>query len=228
MAPDADHLAADPATLTWSLVVPVKVLAQAKSRLTGLADERRSRFALAMAADTISAAVEADMVAAVLVVTDDPDVSDVAAEVGALVLADTPRAGLNEALAHGAGYSERRWPDRGRAGLAGDLPALKPEELTAALAAAARALTAFVPDAEGTGTTLYAAAPGAPFSPHFGPASRDRHLAAGAAELGPAELGTGELIGLRQDVDTVEDLRAAARIGLGPRTRALVAAGSWV
>lgn len=223
MAPDADRLAASSATLTWSLVVPVKLLAQAKSRLTGLADDRRSKFALAMAADTISAAIEADTVGAVIVVTDDPEVGDIAAEVGAIVIADTPRAGLNEALAHGAGYSERRWPDRGRAGLAGDLPALKPRELTAALAAAARVRAAFVPDAEGTGTTLYAAAPGAPFSPRFGPASRDRHLAGGAVEL-----GTGELIGLRRDVDTVEDLRAAARIGLGPRTRALVAAGSWV
>jgi 2-phospho-L-lactate guanylyltransferase len=233
MAPDADHLAARPATLTWSLVVPVKVLAQAKSRLTGLADDRRPKFALAMAADTIAAAVEADTVGAVLVVTDDPDVGDIAAEVGAIVLADTPRAGLNEAFVHGAGYSERRWPDRGRAGLAGDLPALKPAELTAALAAAARARAAFVPDTAGTGTTLYTAAPGTPFWPQFGPASRDRHLAAGAVELGTVELGTvepgtGELIGLRRDVDTAEDLRAAARIGLGPRTRALLAAGSWV
>jgi 2-phospho-L-lactate/phosphoenolpyruvate guanylyltransferase len=223
MAPDADLLAARPATLTWSLVVPVKVLAQAKSRLTGLADDRRSKFALAMAADTIAAAVEADTVGAVIVVTDDPEVGHMAAEIGAFVLPDTPRAGLNEALAHGAGYSERRWPEHGRAALAGDLPALKPGELTVALAAAARAGTAFVPDADGTGTTLYAAGPGAPFSPQFGPASRDKHVAAGAAEL-----EADGLAGLRRDVDTVEDLRAAARIGLGPRTRLLVAPGSWV
>jgi 2-phospho-L-lactate guanylyltransferase len=223
MAPDADPLAVSPAALTWSLVVPVKLLAQAKSRLTGLADDSRPKIALAMAADTISAAVAAETVAAVLVVTDDPEVSDIAAEVGAIVLADAPRAGLNEALAHGAEYSGRRWPDRGRAGLAGDLPALKPRELTAALAAAARVAEAFVPDFEGTGTTLYAATPGAPFLPRFGPASRDRHLGAGAVEL-----GTGQLTGLRRDVDTIEDLRAAARIGLGPRTLALIAAGSWV
>ena len=223
MAPDADLLAARPATLTWSLVIPVKVLAQAKSRLTGLADRGRSEFALAMAADTIAAAVQAATVAAVIVVTDDPEVDDIAGGLGAIVLADTPQAGLNDALAHGAGYSEQRWPDRGRAGLAGDLPALRPGELTAALAAAARVGAAFVPDANGTGTTLYAAPPGARFSPRFGPASRDRHLAGGAVEL-----TTGELAGLRRDVDTIDDLRAAAKIGLGPRTRALVAAGSWV
>jgi len=223
MAPDVDLLAARSATLTWSLVIPVKVLAQAKSRLTGLADRRRSELALAMAADTIAAAVQAQTVGAVLVVTDDPVVGDIAAALGAIVLPDTPQAGLNDALAHGAAYSEHRWPDRGRAGLAGDLPGLKPGELTAALGAAARVGAAFVPDAEGTGTTLYAAAPGTRFCPQFGPASRDKHLAAGAMEL-----IARELVGLRQDVDTIEDLRAATKIGLGPRTRALVAAGSWV
>jgi 2-phospho-L-lactate guanylyltransferase len=243
MAPDADPPAARPATLTWSLVIPVKVLARAKSRLTGLAGQNRSDFALAMAADTIAAAVQAEHVAAVLVVSDDPEVAGIAAGLGALVLPDTPMAGLNEALAHGAAYSEDRWPERGRAGLAGDLPALKPGELTAALVAVARVGAAFVPDTEGTGTTLYAAPPGARFSPQFGPASRDRHLAGGAVEIttgetttgeigtapfSAARIGTSELAGLRRDVDTIDDLRAAAKIGLGPRTRVLVAAGSWV
>ncbi len=107
------------------------------------------------------------------------------------MLADTPAGGLNQALAHGAAYSQDRWPERGRAGLAGDLPALRSRELTAALAAAARLQTAFVPDADGTGTTLYAATPGALFRPQFGPASRDRHLATGAVELGTGEVRHG-------------------------------------
>jgi len=222
MAPDVHPETTRPVTPTWSLVIPVKVLAQAKSRLTGLAGQRRAEFALAMAADTVSAAVRADTVAAVLVVTDDPDVTHIAASLGAVVLADTPGAGLNEAFRHGAAYSGDRWPDRGRAGLAGDLPAVRPAELTAALGAAARLGTAFVPDADGTGTTLYTAVPGARFSPQFGPASRDRHLATGAVEI-----GTG-LPGLRRDVDTIGDLRDAAKIGLGPRTAQLVAAESWM
>jgi 2-phospho-L-lactate/phosphoenolpyruvate guanylyltransferase len=222
MAPDVHPETTRPVTLTWSLVIPVKVLAQAKSRLTGLAGQRRAEFALAMAADTVSAAVRADTVAAVLVVTDDPDVTHIAASLGAVVLADTPGAGLNEAFRHGAAYSGDRWPDRGRAGQAGDLPAVRPAELTAALGAAARLRTAFVPDADGTGTTLYAAVPGARFSPQFGPASRDRHLATGAVEI-----GTG-MPGLRRDVDTIDDLRDAAKIGLGPRTAQLVAAESWM
>jgi 2-phospho-L-lactate/phosphoenolpyruvate guanylyltransferase len=237
MAPDPDpdtarpvnRQSARPHPLSWSLVIPVKVLAQAKSRLAGIEGARRSQLALAMAADTIAAAVSAASVAAVLVVTDDPEVARIAAGLGALVLPDAPAAGLNDALAYGAAHSEASWPERGRAGLAGDLPAARPEELTAALAAAARLGAAFVPDADGTGTVLYAAAPGREFRPQFGPASRDRHLHIGAAEIGAAEIETaGGLTGLRRDVDTVDDLRRAAEIGLGPRTRALLAADGHV
>jgi 2-phospho-L-lactate/phosphoenolpyruvate guanylyltransferase len=84
MAPDSK------APLAWSLVVPVKVLAQAKSRLTGLTGQLRSQLALAMAADTIAAAIRADAVAAVLVITDDPAVGETAENLGAIVLADEP------------------------------------------------------------------------------------------------------------------------------------------
>ena len=230
MASDVENAAAMPARragadpadrLDWSVVIPVKLLARAKSRLTGLAGEYRSALVLAMAADTVAAAVRADGVGAVLVVTDDPAVGAVAASLGALVLPDEPAAGLNGAVSHGALHAGDMWPERGRAALAADLPAVRPEELTAALTAAARFSTAFLPDADGTGTVLYAAAPGSEFRPRFGPGSRDRHLASGAAELGPDAL---ELTGLRTDVDTIEDLRRAVALGVGPRTRALLSA----
>ena len=234
MAPDAGPAAARQPALSWSLVIPVKVLAQAKSRLTGLPGERRAELALAMAADTIAAAVQAADVGVVLVVTDDPEVGKLTAGLGAQVLPDVPGAGLNEALAHGAAYSQATWPERGRAGLAGDVPAARPGELSAALGAAARLGAAFVPDAEGTGTVLYAAPPTAEFQPRFGPLSRDRHLATGAVEIttsagsprppGARELGGAPLTGLRRDVDTVANLREAAEIGVGPHTSALLAA----
>ncbi len=206
------------AALSWSLVVPVKVLAQAKSRLTGLAGQLRPELALAMLADTVAAATAASSVVAVLVVTDDDQIREAAAGLGAIVLPDRPGAGLNAALEHGAAYSVANWPELGRAALAGDLPALRPADLTAALGAVGRR-TAFVPDTEGTGTTLYAAPPGADFRPEFGAASRDRHLAAGAAEIDLGAVARG----LRRDVDTVDDLRQAAIIGLGPRTLAVLA-----
>jgi 2-phospho-L-lactate guanylyltransferase len=204
--------------VTWSVVIPVKVLAQAKSRLTGLPAPDREKLVLAMAADTVTAAVAAPGVAVVFVVTDDPAVRAEAAALQALVLPDAPAAGLNEALSFGAVRARDRWPQRGVAALAADLPALQPAELAAALTAAAATGRSFVPDAEGTGTTLYAAPPGTSFEPLFGRNSRSRHRAAGLAEL-----DLPGLRGLRRDVDTAAGLRLAAEIGLGPRTEAVLA-----
>ena len=207
-------------SLSWSVVIPVKVLALAKSRLSGLAGPRRAELALAMAADTVAAAAACPAVDSVIVVTDDDEAAAELSGLGALVLPDEPGDGLNPALAFGAAYSDERWPDRGRAGLAADLPALDTAELGRALAQAAEVRQAFVADAAGTGTTMYAAGPGAAFRPRFGPGSCAAHLAAGAVELALPGLD-----GLRRDVDTVADLRDAARIGLGPRT---AAAAGWM
>jgi 2-phospho-L-lactate/phosphoenolpyruvate guanylyltransferase len=207
-------------SLSWSMVIPVKVLALAKSRLAGPAGPRRAELALAMAADTVAAAAACPAVDSVIVVTDDAAAAAVLAALGALVLPDEPGDGLNPALAFGAAYSDEHWPDRGRAGMAADLPALDAAELGRALAGAGEVKEAFVPDAAGTGTTLYAAGPGTAFRPRFGPGSYLAHLAAGAVELTVPGLD-----GLRRDVDTVADLRDAARIGLGPRTSA---AADWI
>jgi 2-phospho-L-lactate guanylyltransferase len=204
--------------LTWSLVVPVKVLAHAKSRLAGLAGPARSALALAMAADTVSAAAACPAVAAVIVVTDDPAAASTLGSLGAVVVADEPAAGLNPALAHGAAVAAARWPASGTAGLAADLPALRPDELDRGLRAAAQSPEAFVADASGTGTTLYTARPETAFRPRFGPGSAGRYRAGGAAEIMLADVPS-----LRSDVDTPADLRHATSLGLGPRTAVLAA-----
>lgn len=204
---------------TWSIVIPVKVLARAKSRIAGISATRRAALALAMAADTVAAAVACPAVRAVLVVTDDPQVRAVVVPLGAEIVADRPGTGLNSALRRGAAEAAARWPGNGRAALAGDLPALDPDGLATALTAASGRAHSFVADAAGSGTTLYAVAPGAEFRPSFGPGSADRHRLEGAVELAIAA-GSG----LRQDVDTMADLWRAARLGLGPRS-AVIAAG---
>jgi 2-phospho-L-lactate/phosphoenolpyruvate guanylyltransferase len=205
--------------LTWSVVIPVKVLALAKSRLGQLDAADRTALALAMAADTVAAAVACPLVGAVVVVSDDPAVAAEVAPLGAVAVADTPGAGLNRALIAGAEHATARWPGHGLAALLADLPALSAGELSRALSAAALVPNAFVADAAGSGTTLYTARPGSAFSPRFGPRSRALHRNGGATELNPPGIA-----GLRQDVDTVSDLREAAAIRLGRRTRALAMA----
>ena len=202
----------------WSVLMPVKVLSQAKSRLAALAGERRGELALALACDTVTAVLACTEAARVIVITDDQVAGTALAELGALVVPDEPGDGLNAALQHGAAYARSRWPGDGSAALSADLAALRAEEIGCALKAASAWPTAFVADAAGDGTTLYTAGPGMPFRPAFGLGSRARHAAGGAVEL-----DLRGVPGLRRDVDTPADLRGAAALGLGPRSAPLAA-----
>jgi 2-phospho-L-lactate guanylyltransferase len=190
----------------------VKELGQAKSRLRGaLVGVPHQDLALALVLDTLGAALACPAVAVVMVVSSDEAVAAAARELGAKVLPDTPAAGLNPALAHGAAAAG----GGPLAALAGDLPALRPGDLAAALRAAT--IRGYVPDAAGTGTTMLAAPAGTGLAPRFGPGSARAHRESGAVEL------TGVWPSLHRDVDTATDLTEAARLGLGPRTRALLA-----
>jgi 2-phospho-L-lactate guanylyltransferase len=197
----------------WSLVVPLKPLAVAKSRLAA-AGGVRPALALAFALDTVGAALACAEVEDVTVVTDDPAAAAELTGLGAVVVADSPAAGLNAALRHGAEVVRARRPHAPVAALNGDLPALRAVELAEVLRAATGACErAFLADAAGTGTTLLSAVARCPLNPRFGVDSRARHLASGAAEITiPAAPS------VRQDVDTLADLRVAVALGLGPFT----------
>jgi 2-phospho-L-lactate guanylyltransferase len=199
----------------WALIVPLKPLHLAKSRLAAEAGEAlRPSLALAFAEDTVAAALACPLVGRVSVVTDDPLAARRLAPLGARVLPDAPGRGLNAALAYGAATLRRETPGAWLAALNADLPALRPEELGRVLAAAGGHARSFLADAAGVGTTLLAAAR-AELSPAFGGASRARHLGSGAVELALAGVDS-----VRRDVDTGEDLRAALALGVGPRTAA--------
>ena len=204
------------AALRWSIVVPAKRLALAKTRLrpltTELAAERHAALVLALLSDTVAAALACPDVAEVIVVTDDPAAVDAVRPLGARTLRDEPDRGLNPALEHGARHAGAA----ATAALSSDLPALRPGELAAALRAAEGASRCFVADAHGTGTTLLTAV-GTALRARFGPGSATAHAADGAVRL------NGDWPGLAQDVDTPDDLRAALALGAGPRTTAVVA-----
>jgi 2-phospho-L-lactate guanylyltransferase len=197
---------------TWGVVVPVKRLSLAKTRLSSYGDSGRQSLALAFAADVVEAAVQ---VAAVLVVTDDEQAAAALSALGAQVVADDPDAGLNPALEHGGELLRAGHPSIGVATLSADLPCVRPDDLRAALAQVGAGERGFVADVEGSGTTLLAAGPGAALLPAFGAGSRAGHLAGGAVELTGAP-------GLRRDVDTPADLVAAVELGLGRHTAAVV------
>ncbi|WP_246103248.1 2-phospho-L-lactate guanylyltransferase [Streptomyces piniterrae] len=202
------------AEAAWSLVVPLKPLVRAKSRLSrATGEEVRPKLALAFALDTVAAALACEYVGDVAVVTDDPVAGERLAALGARIVPDTPARGLNAALTHGASAVRARRPDAAVAALNADLPALRPAELGRVLHSAAEFPRAFLADAAEIGTTLLTATSGVELAPAFGGPSRARHLASGAREILAPDVPS-----VRRDVDTVEDLRAALKLGVGPYT----------
>jgi len=212
-------------TESWHLVVPVKGGAGAKSRLHPPLGVTRRDLAWAIAQDCLSAACAGMPAGRVHVVTSDHAAASFAAGLGATVVAD-PGRGLNEAVRAGvraaasaspagaAALLHLPAPEAAASGVAvllGDLPALRPEDLQAGLAAAAHHCRAVVPDADGTGTVLLTSRDGR-LEPEFGAGSAARHTAAGHQRL---DL---DLPRLRTDVDDDRSLAAARALGLGRAT----------
>ena len=192
---------------TFALLVPVKSLNLAKSRLGASQRQRRELLMRAFALDAITAAATCASVSQIYVVSDEPgfDLGD------AVRLPDEGDGDLNRALHHASLRARRRDPAAGVAAMCADLPCLSTADLDSALALAIFPRW-FVADASGSGTTLLAAAPGVELDPHFGAESARRHEESGARPV-RADVPT-----LRMDVDTEDDLRTARRLGLGLHT----------
>ncbi len=204
---------------SFGVVVPVKPPAVAKSRLGRLGDEVRRDLATAFAGDTVEAALSCARVATVLVVTDDHRLAGQLAAAGAEVVPDGAADDLNASLVLAAAELLRRHAGLRIAALCADLPSLRPDELGRVLEAAPADRMGFVADADAVGSTAVTAPDLARFRPRFGHGSRVEHLDAGALEI-----DLGDVVSVRRDVDTPDDLAAALRLGIGPRT-SRVAAG---
>lgn len=167
---------------------------------------------MAIALDTVAAAVSA---AADVIVVTAGAVAPQFEAIGARVVLD-PGGGLSGAvdagIARAVAAAVAGSGPVAIAVLLGDVPALQPRELVAALLAAEQHPQSFVADADGTGTVLIAALDGRAHAPAFGPDSRALHVAAGYVEL-PVDAASG----LRRDVDTPEQLDALTG-RLGART----------
>lgn len=232
----------DPDALRWNLIMPVKRLERAKTRLGGLTDERRRRLALSFALDAADAALASARVRRLLVVTADPDAASELRRRGAVIVEETWCAGLNAAIEQGAAAVRQDDPMGRTAVITGDLPAASSAEIDAALASAESHRRAVLADSDSTGTVFLTAnpfttnsptvnpitsdplvanpraVPEAPsrvrLRPLFGPDSYARHVNAGHIAL------RGDFPGLQRDVDTREDLEAACSLGVGAMTTA--------
>jgi 2-phospho-L-lactate/phosphoenolpyruvate guanylyltransferase len=205
------------------LLLPMKPLARAKTRLRGAANggtdagEEHARLVLALARDTVAAVVGAAVVRRAVAICSDGVVCRALVADGMEAVSDEPAAGLNSALRYGAALLRAADPTATVAALLADLPALRAQELDCAIRQGlATGGRVFCTDRAGTGTTLLLAPPGQALKPRFGPGSAAAHQASGAREL------PGPWPGLRCDVDTAEDLARAGELGLGRFTRAVL------
>lgn len=204
--------------MSWAVIVPVKGRAGGKSRLGDVPD--RELLAEAFALDTVAALVAASAVTRVYVVTSAGATAAPFEALGAHIVHEehTARDPLNAAIARGLEAARRADPDADRAVFTGDLPALTPADVNEALRLAAAHERSMVADEEGTGTTVLLALAGVPMMPRFGEGSRAAHVGDGHVPL--AIEATARI---RRDVDTPDNLAEALRLGVGARTRAVLA-----
>ena len=212
--------AAHPST-DWAVVVPVKGGPLAKSRLH-LPRAARAALADAFARDTVDALAAGMPGAAVLVVTSDADGGRAGSRAPVTRLVADPGSGLDAAVAAGVGCRRLGLGAVRVAVVLGDHPALRAEEVGAALAAAGEHPASVVPDADDDGTALLTlpATSAQAVRTAFGAGSAAAH-----ERLGHVRLDL-DLPGLRVDVDDAASLAAAVRLGLGPHSRAALAHAS--
>lgn len=199
----------------WTVVLPVKGGPSAKTRLGHPA---RAHLARAFALDAVAAVLACPAVAQVLVVTADDALADAHEALGARIVPD-PGGGLHAALGAGRHAADPQAPC---ALLLADLPCLRADDLDRALTActdllAAGATQVTVPDADGGGTVLLAAATPTALRPAFGDGSARAHGLTSHVLVDVPD-------GVRRDVDTEPHLEAALGLGVGPRTAAVLAA----
>jgi len=189
-----------PDDLRVSVVVLAKDTRAAKTRLQVPREDAR-RIALRLAASTVRAALAAETVGALFVVTGDAEVSRDAVGAGAHVVPEPRPLGMNGAAVLGRRRALDSRPHAPVGVIVADLPLLRPVDLDAAVCEFdARRTPLFLPDHEGTGTTFLIH--GADDTPviSFGPDSAASHCGLGyrrAASGGAA---------LRNDLDTAVDL----------------------
>ena len=204
---------ADLQVAPWTLVLPVKRTAIAKSRLAAAYPQHRPELARAFAVDTTAAALESPLVRAVLVVTDDPVVS-------ADITAHRWPGGPGPAR----GGPQRRSGARsgsGRCGVPRDRHSRSVGRSPRTTSCRAHGCSSGLcgrpqlrhrptrnryDDARRRRRELQ-------LDPRFGVGSALAHQASGAM---PIELA--DIESLRRDVDTAADLAHAVQLGVGPRT----------
>ena len=200
----------------WA-VVPCKKLEFAKRRLAPIlsAEERRCLVS-AMLSDVLAVLTNMSALSGVAVISNDPDLADLARSFGVRCCMKDKDSGLSAALTLASDFLA----NDGATGILtvpGDLPLLTPGHVMRALEAiAASPAVALAPDHHNQGTNLLAMTPLGAIPYLFGGLSFHAHIA--AARTGGIEPTVIQIESLGLDIDTADDLILFARERSATRT----------
>lgn len=196
-------------------ILPLKPFDDAKERLaTGLDPAARRMLARAMATDVLAALPRCERVAAIVVVSAEPSIGELADRRASAVLRDD-RTSHSDAAGLGIAWALEHACDAALL-VPGDCPLIDPDEIDALIehCGANAVEVAVVPDRMGTGTNALLLTPPDAIAPAFGPGSRERHLETGRAAGRVTEAIDVPTLAL--DLDTHDDLlELAERLGAG-------------
>lgn len=209
----------DVAMNTWTAIVPFRGHQEAKSRFSDFPFSGAT-LAWAMLEDLLDALRQASVIHGIRVVTSIGTDEFSERIPGIACIQEPPGIGLNPAIAMAA-TEPCVGGTTGTMVFLGDLPCVRSADIDA-IGVMGITQPSFIPDAAGTGTTVWCAPHGFPVQTHFGQHSRAAHNAAGCTELG-TRTAAAPWPRLRRDVDTHVDLWDAYRIGVGRVTHATIA-----
>ena len=186
-----------------SVIIPVKRLDNAKSRLSPLlASEERKQFCLKMLEDVLRTVKSMKRINQTVVVSNDPEVFRDAKNFEAAYLKER-RAGLNEAVSEAIGWCIERGATSVLV-LPADIPLVTPTDLNRMLALREKASMVISPSRSGNGTNALLLTPPNVCPTFYGPCSFERHLEEASKRRISFCMFKSQRIAL--DIDTVEDL----------------------
>ena len=192
------------------VVIPVKALAQGKSRLSAcLTPDMRRLLSQAMLRDVLKSACQAPMADGVAVVSSDPALLAVAQQFGAMTIHEGHPRGLNGAATIGTDYCLSQGATAVLVLLA-DLPLVTAEDVELLFQSVDKNPNVIlVPCKEGEGTNALLRVPPLSIPTCFGGPSLAAHQAAARQHDVPCQVL--HLPRVAFDLDTIEDLRWLAR-----------------
>ena len=189
--------------VTVFIIIPVKRLDNAKSRLSSLlTDDERKQFCLKMLEDVLETVKSTKHPHETVVVSNDPTVSKVAKNFDAAYLKER-KTGLNKSVSEAVDWCV----ERGAASvlvLPADIPLVTPNDLDRILMLGEKASVVISPSSSGKGTNALLLTPPNVSPTFYGPHSFQRHTKeAKKLKISCRRYRSPELA---LDIDTIEDL----------------------